>query len=402
MSLSEFSRRDNPHHYRKDRAMSIRDDSGSPRIIVVGVGGAGCNAVNRMMDANIPGVEFVALNTDGQALDKSKAPSKMRIGEKVTRGLGAGADPGKGERSAEESRDEIVELLRGADMVFVTAGMGGGTGTGAAPIVAEVAKECGALTVGVVTKPFRWEGQKKMKLAEEGIARLGERVDTLITVPNARLREICPPTFTTTEAYRFADDVLRQAIQAISNIIHNAGDVNVDFNDVRTTMADAGPALLAIGRGSGEKRSTDAARAATVSPLLDQSIDGAQHVLYCITHSGDLRLSEMEDAGHVIAELADPNVNLIWGEVVDPAMGEDIQITLIATGFQRKAQALDDPRQVRRIQDLGIQGVTSMEDAELPAFLRRRIPSLNTNTNANVIGAAPMGAAAVARLAERR
>ncbi|MFN0096343.1 MAG: cell division protein FtsZ [Dehalococcoidia bacterium] len=396
MSLNEFARRDNPHNYRKDRAMSIRDDGdGIPKITVVGVGGAGCNAVNRMVEAQIPGVTFIACNTDGQALNTSLAPYKLRIGEKVTRGLGAGANPDKGERSAEESRDEIYEMLRGSDMVFVTAGMGGGTGTGAAPIVAEVARECGALTVGVITKPFRWEGQRKAQTAEEGIRKLADKVDTLISVPNARLREICPPNLTTKEAFKFADDVLRQAIQAIANIIQAAGEVNVDFNDVRTTMSEAGPALLAIGRGSGETRASDAARAATQSPLLDQSIDGAQNVLFCLTHNGSMRLSEMDDAGHVIAELADPNVNLIWGEVVDPEIGEDVQITLIATGFQPKAQSLDDPRQVRRIQDLGLQGVQSMEDAELPAFLRRRIPSLN------VVGGGPAGVA-VAKLAERR
>ena len=393
MSLVEFSKRDMFHHG-KERAMSIRYDSELlPDIKVIGVGGGGCNAVNRMIRAKIPGVAFVSANTDAQALMNSEAPSRIRIGEKVTKGLGAGADPAKGERAAEESRDDLYELLRGTEMVFVTAGMGGGTGTGAAPIIAEVARDCGALTIGVVTKPFNWEGSRKARQAEEGIARLREKVDTLIVIPNQRLLDICPANVTMEAAFETADDVLRQAIQSISNIISANGSINLDFNDVRTTMGEAGPALLAVGRGSGENRAAEAARAATMSPLLDQSIEGARNVLFCVTHNGDLGLRELDSAARVIAELADPNVNTIFGTVIDPAVGAEVHITVIATGFPSKFEATPDPRDARRFADIGLPGVMSMDDAELPAFLRRNIRSLN---------ALPREVGAVAKLAERR
>ena len=374
--------------------MSIRYDSEMlPDIKVVGVGGGGCNAVNRMIEARIPGVTFMAVNTDAQALMHSEAETRVRIGEKVTRGLGAGADPSKGERAAEESRDDLYDTLRGADMVFVTAGMGGGTGTGAAPVVAEIAKECGALTVGVVTKPFTWEGAAKLRLAEEGINRLRERVDTLIVIPNQRLLDVYPD-LKMSEAFGMADDVLRQATQAISTIISQSGQVNLDFNDVRTTMSEAGPALLAVGRASGENRAEAAARAATSSPLLDQSIEGARNVLWCIAHNGDLGMRELDSAAIIIQEMADPSVKTIWGYVVDPELGDEVVLTVIATGFPPRAQQMEDPRNVRRITEIGLQGVQSAEDAELPAFLRRNIRSLN------VVG--QEGAGIGARLAERR
>ncbi len=394
MNLIEFKKND--IHFRPGRgttmANTIRYDSELlPDIKVIGVGGGGCNAVNRMIKAKIPGVSFVACNTDSQALISSDAPTRIRMGDKVTRGLGAGADPTKGERAAEESRDELYDLLRGTEMVFVTAGMGGGTGTGAAPVVAEVAKDCGALTIGVVTKPFAWEGQRKARLAEEGLIRLREKVDTLIAIPNQRLLEICSPTAGVEEAFETADDVLRQAIQSISNIISANGSINLDFNDVRTTMSEAGPALLAVGSGSGENRAADAARAATNSPLQDQSIEGARNVLFCVTHGGNLGLRELDSAARVIAELADPAVNTIWGTVIDPKVGDVVHITVIATGFPPKAMHMEDPRAIQRMADLGMPGINSMDDADMPAFLRRNIRSLNS-----------MDRVAVAKLAERR
>jgi cell division protein FtsZ len=365
-----------------------------PDIKVIGVGGGGGNAVDRMVRARIPGVTFISCNTDAQALANSEAPNRIRIGEKLTKGLGVGGDPARGERAADESREELHDVLRGTEMVFVTAGMGGGTGTGAAPVIAEIAKECGALTIGVVTKPFPWEGSRRSKQAEEGLARLKDKVDTLIVIPNGRLLEICPPDATVDQAFETADDVLRQAIQSISNIISQNGSINLDFNDVRTVMSEAGPALLAVGSGQGEKRATDAARAATTSPLLDQSIDGAHNVLFNITHNGSLRLQELDQASRVVAEVVDPAANIIFGTVVDAAMGEGVLMTVIATGFPPKAQSLEDPRETRRIADIGLQGVNSLEDAELPAFLRRNIRSLNV---------LPGGAqGAVAKLAERR
>jgi len=316
----------------------------------------------------------------------------VRIGEKLTRGLGVGGDPARGERAADESRDELYDVLRGAEMVFVTAGMGGGTGTGAAPVVAEIAKECGALTIGVVTKPFAWEGARRAKQAEEGIARLRDKVDTLIAIPNSRLIEICPADISVEGAFEVADDVLRQAIQSISNIISQNGSINLDFNDVRTIMSQAGPALLAVGAGTGDDRAVVAARSATSSPLLDQSIEGAHNVLWNLAHGGNLQLRELDMAARVITEAADPEANVIFGTVVDPRLGESVNLTVIATGFPPRAQSLDDPADDRRLIDLGLPGVSSAEDAELPAFLRRNVRSLNVIR----------GESAAARLAERR
>ena len=378
------------------RSMSLRYETELlPDIKVVGVGGGGCNAVNRMVRAKIPGVSFVACNTDSQALMASEAATRLRIGEKLTKGLGVGGDPTRGERAADESRDELYDILRGTEMVFVTAGMGGGTGTGAAPVVAEIAKDCGALTIGVVTRPFQWEGARRAKQAEEGLARLRDKVDTLIAIPNARLIEICPADVTIEQAFETADDVLRQAIQSISNIISQNGSINLDFNDVRTTMSEAGPALLAVGHGVGENRAVEAARAATNSPLLDQSIDGAQNVLFNVTHGGNLQLRELDMAARVIAEVVDPSANIIFGTVVDSRVGEEIHMTVIATGFAPKVMTLDDPMDTSRsIRDYGLPGVSNMDDAELPAFLRRNIRSLNSSR--------PLGEGSIARLAERR
>ncbi len=395
MSLIDFTRSQKPFEKGKDYAMSIRYETELlPDIKVIGVGGGGCNAVNRMVHAKIPGVTFVACNTDAQALMSSEASNRIRIGEKLTKGLGVGGDPARGERAADESRDELYELLRGTEMVFVTAGMGGGTGTGAAPIVAEIAKDCGALTIGVVTKPFAWEGARRAKQAEEGLARLRDKVDTLIAIPNARLVDICAPDCTIEQAFETADDVLRQAIQSISNIISQNGSINLDFNDVRTTMSEAGPALLAVGHSAGENRAVEAARAATTSPLLDQSIDGAHNVLFNITHSGNLQLRELDMAARVVAEVVDPSANIIFGTVIDPKVGEEVHMTVIATGFPPKVEIMDDPRDVQRIGDIGLPGISSAEDAELPAFLRRNIRSLNAYNT--------VGEGAVAKLAERR
>jgi len=395
MSLIDFTRGQEPFVKGRYTAMSIRYDTELlPDIKVIGVGGGGCNAVNRMVRAKIPGVTFVACNTDAQALMSSEATNRIRIGEKLTRGLGVGGDPARGERAADESRDELYELLRGTEMVFVTAGMGGGTGTGAAPVIAEIAKDCGALTIGVVTKPFAWEGARRGKQAEDGLARLREKVDTLIAIPNARLVDICPADCTIEQAFETADDVLRQAIQSISNIISQNGSINLDFNDVRTTMSEAGPALLAVGHASGENRAVEAARAATNSPLLDTSIDGAHNVLFNITHNGGLQLRELDMAARVVAEVVDPSANIIFGTVVDPSVGDEVLMTVIATGFPPKLVMMDDPMETRKLADMGLTGVSSVEDAELPAFLRRNIRSLNA-FNAN-------GDGAVARLAERR
>ena len=304
------------------------------RIKVIGVGGGGGNAVNRMIAAGVEGVEFIVVNTDGQALVTSLSPVTVRIGDKLTKGLGAGGRPEVGERAAEESIEEIAEVIRGADMVFITAGMGGGTGTGASPIVARMARETGALTVGVVTRPFDFEGAKRRRVADEGVAALREHVDALITIPNQRLISLVDPKTPFSEAFRLADDVLRQGIQGISDLIVKPGLINLDFADVKTVMRDAGSALMAIGRGTGETRCIDAARMAIESPLLEMSIDGAVGVLYNIIGGPDLSLTEITEAAEVIRAAADDDAEIIFGATTDEAMGRDVQITLIATGFQ--------------------------------------------------------------------
>src|SRR3981189_3179822 len=306
---------------------------GAARIVVLGVGGGGSNAVNRMIQSGVRGVDFVAVNTDMQALTRSEAGTRIHIGEKLTRGLGAGGNPNVGEKAAEESAEQIADLLRDADMVFIAAGMGGGTGTGAAPIIAQISKEMGALTIGVVTKPFTFEGRQRAKNAEEGIAQLKERVDTLITIPNDRLLEVIDRKTTLEQAFMEVDDVLRQGIQGISELITEPGLINLDFADVKSIMSDSGGALMAIGHGSGETRAQDAARMAISSPLLDISMEGAKGVLLNITGGPDLALSEISEAGEVVAQAADPEASIIFGAVIDPKLENEIKITVIATGF---------------------------------------------------------------------
>jgi len=305
----------------------------SARIVVVGVGGGGSNAVNRMIQAGVHSVEFVAVNTDAQALARSDARHRIRIGEKLTRGLGAGGSPQVGQRAAEESQELIYDLLRGADMVFVAAGMGGGTGTGASPVVASIARELGALTVGVVTKPFSFEGRKRMAAAEEGIVNLRQRVNTLITIPNDKMLSVVDKRASLEQAFGVVDDVLRQGIQGISELITEPGLINVDFADVKSIMTEPGNALMAIGRGSGDQRAIEAANQAVASPLLDVSMEGARGVLFNITGGPDLTLSEINDAAEIINRAADPDANIIFGTVNDPSMGNEVKITLIATGF---------------------------------------------------------------------
>lgn len=304
------------------------------QIKVIGVGGGGNNAVNRMVEAQLKGVEFISVNTDKQALYTSKAEYKVQIGEKLTRGLGAGANPEVGKRAAEESKDEIVKLLQGADMVFVTAGMGGGTGTGAAPVVAGLAKEMGILTVGVVTKPFAFEGKIRMKNAEGGIAELKSKVDTLITIPNDRLLQIVQKNTSMLDAFAVADDVLKQGIQSISDLIAVEGLINLDFADVTTIMKDKGLAHMGIGSASGETRAIDAARQAIQSPLLETSIQGAKGVLLNVTGGPNLGLFEVNEASTLVMESCDPEANVIFGASIKEDLGDEIMITVIATGFE--------------------------------------------------------------------
>jgi cell division protein FtsZ len=346
---------------------------GLPPIKVVGVGGGGCNAVNRMIQERIFGVQFVAVNTDAQALVRSEASTRIRIGDKLTRGLGGGGDPTVGQRAAEESREELLDAVKDAEMVFVTAGMGGATGTGAAPVVAEISKQTGALTIGVVTKPFAFEGNKRRRQAEEGIARLREKVDTLIVIPNDRLISLYQ-NLPVDDAFRAADDVLRQAIRGISEIITIPGEINVDFNDVRKIMSEAGPALMAIGVGSGENRAVDAAKQAIQSPLLDVSINGARGVLYNLTSSRNLELHELNMAAQVIAEVVDPEAEIIFGTVIDEEMEEDVKITVIATGFGA-ADRSDVGSADDKIRPLKLDALDRVSDTELPTFLRRSVPS---------------------------
>jgi len=305
------------------------------RIKVVGVGGGGCNAVNRMVDEGLQGIEFVSVNTDAQALLQSKANTRVRIGDKSTRGLGAGGNPDVGQKAAEESAEEIRQVLKGSDMVFITAGLGGGTGTGAAPILAQIARECGALTIGVVTRPFHFEGNKRKQSAERGIAALKEQADTLIVIPNDRLLQIVDKRAGLQEAFQVADDVLRQGIQGISELITVPGLINLDFADVRTIMSEGGAALMAVGKASGEDRARVAAEMAISSQLLDITIDGARGILFNVTGGPSLTLYEVNQAAAIIKETAHPDVNLIFGAVLDPNMSEEIRVTVIATGFDR-------------------------------------------------------------------
>ncbi|HHY36669.1 MAG TPA: cell division protein FtsZ [Firmicutes bacterium] len=336
------------------------------QIKVVGVGGGGNNAINRMIAANLRGVDFVAVNTDAQALLLSEAPQKIQIGEKLTKGLGAGANPEIGKKAAEESREVLQQALKGADMVFITAGMGGGTGTGACPIVAELAKELGALTVGVVTKPFTFEGRRRQVQAEKGIAELKEKVDTLIIIPNDRLLTVVEKRTSIIEAFRIADDVLRQGVQGISDLIAVPGLINLDFADVKTIMHETGSALMGIGRASGENRAAEAARMAISSPLLETSIDGAKGVLFNITGGSSLGLFEVNEAAEIIAEAADPDANIIFGAVIDESMEDEVKVTVIATGFEQRPASKE-----KGMNELDIKSFTT-DGLDIPAFLRRK------------------------------
>jgi cell division protein FtsZ len=307
------------------------------RIKVIGVGGGGTNAVNRMIDEGIQGVEFIAANTDAQALTMAKAPMRVRLGDKLTRGLGAGGDPDVGRKAAEESADELYGALKGSDMVFVTAGMGGGTGTGAAPVVAQIAKESSALTIGVVTRPFTFEGLRRMQAAESGISKFKEHADTLIAIPNDRLLQIADKRASLQDAFRLADDVLHQGIQGISELITIPGLINLDFADVRAIMSEGGAALMAVGTGSGDERAKKAAEDAISSKLLDITIDGARGVLFNVTGGPNMTLFEVNQAAAIIRETAHPDVNMIFGAVIDPNLGDEIRITVIATGFERNS-----------------------------------------------------------------
>ncbi len=362
------------------------------RIKVVGVGGAGCNAINRMIAEGIQGIEFVAVNTDGQALLQSSAKTRVRIGDKITRGLGAGGIPEMGKKAAEESADDLYAVLKGSDMIFVTAGMGGGTGTGAAPIITQIGKEVGALSIGVVTRPFMFEGAHRMQSAEAGIQNLKKIADTLIVIPNDRLLQIVDKRASLKEAFSVADDVLRQGVQGISELITVPGLINLDFADIRTIMSEGGAALMAVGHASGEDRATKAAEMAISSELLDITIDGAHGILFNVTGGDGLTLFEVNQAAAIIKETAHPDVNLIFGAVIDPSMGEEIRLTVIATGFdstsmharsqrtrftsalnsgtREAGQTENSETPVRRsLAEFGSQ-LYNTDEIEVPAFLR--------------------------------
>ncbi|GGA22622.1 cell division protein FtsZ [Okeania sp. KiyG1] len=361
--------------------------SNTAKIKVIGVGGGGGNAVNRMIASEVSGIEFWTVNTDAQALTLSNAPKRLQLGQKLTRGLGAGGNPAIGQKAAEESRDEIANALDHPDLVFITAGMGGGTGTGAAPVIAEIAKEAGSLTVGIVTRPFMFEGRRRITQADEGVAALQSRVDTLIVIPNNRLLSVINEQTPVQEAFKFADDILRQGIQGISDIITVPGLVNVDFADVRAVMADAGSALMGIGMGSGKSRAREAANMAISSPLLESSVEGARGVVFNITGGTDLTLHEVNTAAETIYEVVDPNANIIFGAVIDEKMQGEIKITVIATGFSGEAQInpTQEIAQPRRsiptptpAPTQSIEQEKKLPGLDIPDFLqRRRTPPSN-------------------------
>jgi len=361
--------------------LSVRDQTGNflAVIKVAGVGGGGTNAVNRMVDAGLTGVEFIAVNTDAQALLMCDADVKIHIGSQATRGLGAGADPVVGKAAAQESRDELKESLKGADMVFVTAGEGGGTGTGGAPIIGELAAELGALTVGVVTRPFSFEGRKRAQQAERGIEDLRDVVDTLIVIENDRLLQVVEKRTSIVDAFKLADDVLRQGVQGITDLITIPGLVNLDFADVRTIMRGAGSALMGIGAASGENRATEAAQAAVSSPLLEASIEGATGILLNVTGGGDIGLFEVNEAAEVVTGAADQNANVIFGAVIDEGLKDEVRVTVIATGFgphrtrRRRPAEITEPEQVpgEEPQPVRREGFEVPDDVlEVPSFLR--------------------------------
>ena len=343
------------------------------KIKVIGVGGGGCNAVNRMIDAGVNGVEFIVANTDLQVLNVSKAQTKLQIGKNITNGLGAGANPEVGREAANESKKEIEEALKGADMVFITCGMGGGTGTGAAPIIAEIAQDLGALTVGIVTKPFRFEGKKRMDQAEAGIVELKKHVDTLIVIPNDRLRDIIDKTTPMMAAFKEVDNVLMRGVQSISDLIAVAGLVNLDFADVKTVMSKKGSAIIGIGIGIGENRAIEAAKAAVASPLLETTIDGATNAIINITGGNSLTLFEAEDAAEVVRNAAKTDINTIFGAVINENLNDEVIVTVIATGFDDNKDDFDDynddvdeysPRSMHSLDDTG--------DIDIPPFLRNK------------------------------
>ncbi len=348
------------------------------QIKVIGVGGGGGNAVNRMIQEGIQGVEFITVNTDAQALMLSEAPIRVRIGDKLTKGLGSGGDPKIGEQAAEESAEELKEVMKGADMIFITAGLGGGTGTGAAPVLARIARETGALTIGVVTKPFSFEGSRRRQIAEEGHEQLKQHVDTLIVIPNDRLLQIVDKRASVQEAFATADDVLRQGIQGISELITIPGLINLDFADVRSIMSEGGAALMAIGIGRGENRAQQAAEEAIHSKLLDISIDGARGILFNVTGSEDMSLFEVNEAAEIIRRTAHPEANIIFGAVIDPSLNDTFRITVIATGFTSETEMRSAPASgTRRVSRPPIAGqqelppVPDDENIEIPPFLRR-------------------------------
>jgi cell division protein FtsZ len=352
--------------------------AGQPVLRVVGVGGAGVNAVNRMIEAEVAGVEFIALNTDLQSLQQSDADVTLHIGSDVTRGLGSGSNPDLGRQAAMEDYDKIKAILRGSDMVFITAGAGGGTGTGAAPVVARIARELDCLTVGIVTKPFGFEGSRRMQQAEHGVAALADEVDTLITVPNNRLLSVLDKQTSMVEAFRVADDVLRQGVQGISDLITLPGLINLDFADVRTIMSDAGSALLGIGMGMGDKRALEAAQQAVSSPLLETSVEGARSILLSITGGSDLSLWEVNEAAKAVQEAAHPDANIIFGAMVDSKLGDDqVWITVVATGFgdrrepRRERSPLQEPAGEPRIRRASPARGRSLSDVDIPEFIPR-------------------------------
>lgn len=377
---------DNGHGYYQPYSVPTAQPEGivpsnAAKIKVVGVGGGGGNAVNRMVVSDLGGVEFWCVNTDAQALVQSSAMNRLQIGQKLTRGLGAGGNPAMGQKAAEESRDELFAALEGADLVFIAAGMGGGTGTGAAPIVAQIAKETGALTVGVVTRPFTFEGRRRTNQANDGIISLQGCVDTLIVIPNDRLLTVISEQTPVQEAFRVADDVLRQGVQGISDIITIPGLVNVDFADVRAVMADAGSALMGIGMGSGKSRAREAAMTAISSPLLESSIDGATGVLLNVTGGSDLTLHEVTTASEIIADAVDEDANIIFGAVIDEKMQGEIRITVIATGFQSQSvkksatRMAETPAKAAAAETVTPPAPVVEPSLDIPEFLRRRRPN---------------------------
>ncbi len=377
-----YEQENNYNSYQK----SDTNFDGMAKIKVIGVGGAGNNAVNRMIDVGVTGVEFVAINTDRQALMLSKAPTKIQIGEKLTRGLGAGGDPVIGEKAAEETKEEISNSLKGADMVFVTSGMGGGSGTGATPVVAQIAKEMGILTVAVVTKPFSFEAKKRMQNAERGVASLKEKVDTLVVIPNDRLLQVVERKTTFTEAFALSDEVLRQGVQGISDLISIPGLINLDFADVKTIMYDTGMAHMGIGRASGENRAEEAAKAAINSPLLESTVDGARGVLLNITAGPDLGIFEVNTAAELVQKSIDPDANLIFGAVIDEKMGDEMSVTVIATGFDKdrvplSALAVDKviDRSLFEKTPVADNRINPQNDIEIPTFLRKNKKIIDIN-----------------------